>query len=43
MFQSNKEYMYFLIQSGVHTFLKESPNILLESKESLAKPLKKRI
>ncbi len=42
MFQSNKEYMYFLIQSGVHTFLKESPNILLESKESLAKPLKKK-
>jgi len=33
MFQSNKEYIDFLIQSGVHTFLKETPNNLLEMKE----------
>ena len=31
MFQSNKEYIDFLIQSGVHTFLKETPNNLLEN------------
>tara|TARA_Y100000996_G_scaffold365423_1_gene310173 strand:- start:187 stop:900 length:714 start_codon:yes stop_codon:yes gene_type:complete len=33
MFQSNKEYINFLIQSGVHTFLQETPNNLLEIKE----------
>jgi len=33
MFQSNKEYIEFLIQSGVHTFLKETPNNLLKNKE----------
>ncbi len=34
MFQSNKEYINFLINSGVHTFLKETPNKLLKSQES---------
>ena len=40
MFQSNKEYIDFLIQSGVHTFLKETPNNLLETKELEEKSLK---
>ena len=31
MFQSNKEYIDFLIQSGVHTFLKETPNNLIKT------------
>ena len=30
MFQSNKEYIEFLIKSGVHTLIKETPNNLLE-------------
>nr|MBT6353720.1 hypothetical protein [Pelagibacteraceae bacterium] len=34
MFQSNKEYIDFLIQSGVHTFLQETPNNLLKDKEN---------
>ena len=34
MFQSNKEYIDFLIQSGVHTFLQETPNNLLKKKEN---------
>ncbi len=34
MFQSNKEYIEFLIQSGVHTFLQEKPNKLLETHKS---------
>ena len=42
MFQSNKEYIDFLIQSGVHTFLKETPNNLLETKELKEKSLKKK-
>ena len=33
MFQSNKEYIEFLTQSGVHTFLKETPNNLIKDKE----------
>ncbi len=33
MNQSNKEYIELLIQSGVHTFLKETPNNLLDSEE----------
>ena len=33
MFQSNKEYIDFLIQSGVHTFLKETPNNLIKDKQ----------
>ena len=37
MFQSNKEYNDFLIQSGVHTFLKETPNKLLENQENQSK------
>ena len=37
MFQSNKEYINFLIQSGVHTFLKETPNKLLENQQNLTK------
>ena len=41
MFQSNKKYIDFLIQSGVHTFLKETPNNLLETKELKEKSLKK--
>ena len=34
MFQSNKEYINFLIQSGVHTFLKETPNNLIQVKKN---------
>jgi len=37
MFQSNKEYNDFLIQSGVHTFLQETPNKLLETQENQSK------
>jgi DNA polymerase len=33
MFQSNKKYFEFLAQSGVHTFLKETPNNLIKDKE----------
>ena len=33
MFQSNKEYIDFLFKCGVHTFLKETPNNLLNNKE----------
>ena len=33
MFQSNKEYIEFLRQSGVHTFLQEKPNNLIQNKE----------
>ena len=33
MFQSNKEYIDFLIHSGVHTFLNEKPNNLIKDKE----------
>ncbi len=33
MFQSNKEYIEFLTQSGVHTFLQETPNNLMEDKK----------
>ena len=29
MFQSNKEYIDFLIQAGVHTILRETPNNLI--------------
>ena len=32
MFQSNKEYLEFLKQSGVHSFLQETPNNLFENK-----------
>ena len=43
MFQSNKEYNNFLKQSGVHTFLQETPNKLLETQENQSKsPEKKR-
>ena len=42
MFQSNKEYIDFLIQSGVHTFLKETPNNLLETQELKEKSLIKK-
>ena len=42
MFQSNKEYIEFLRKSGVHTFLKETPNNLLETKELKEKSLKKK-
>ena len=42
MFQSNKEYIDFLIQSGVHTFLKETPNNLLKTKELKEKSLTKK-
>ena len=34
MNQSNKEYIELLIQSGVHTLLKETPNNYLESKDN---------
>ena len=33
MFQSNKEYLEFLKQSGVHSFVQETPNNLFEDKE----------
>ncbi len=33
MFQSNKEYIEFLMQSGVHTFLKETPNKLIQDQK----------
>ncbi len=42
MFQSNKEYNDFLIQSGVHTFLKETPNNLLETQENQSKSPEKK-
>ena len=42
MFQSNKEYIDFLIKSGVHTFLKETPNNLLENEELKQKSFKKK-
>jgi len=42
MFQSNKEYNDFLIQSGVHTFLQETPNKLLETQENQSKTLEKK-
>ena len=37
MFQSNKEYIEFLRQSGVHTFLQETPNKLLENQQNQSK------
>ena len=33
MFQSNKEYLEFLKQSGVHSFLQETPNNHFEGKQ----------
>ena len=42
MFQSNKEYNDFLIQSGVHTFLQETPNKLLETQENQSKSQEKK-
>ena len=42
MFQSNKEYNNFLVQSGVHTFLQEKPNKLLENQENLSKSQEKK-
>jgi len=33
MFQSNKEYIEFLMQSGVNAFLNETPNNLIKDKE----------
>ena len=42
MFQSNKEYINFLIQSGVHTFLKETPNKLLENQQNQSKSKEKK-
>ncbi len=43
MFQSNKEYINFLLQSGVHTFLKETPNKLLESEKLSENTLEKKV
>ena len=37
MFQSNKEYLEFLKQSGVHSFLQEAPNNLFENKQKQPK------
>ena len=37
MFQSNKNYLEFLKQSGVHSFLQESPNNLFENKQKQPK------
>ena len=42
MFQSNKKYNDFLIQSGVHTFLQETPNKLLETQENQSKSPEKK-
>ena len=42
MFQSNKEYNDFLIKSGVHTFLQETPNKLLETQENQSKSPEKK-
>ena len=42
MFQSNKEYKNFLIQSGVHTFLKDTPNKLLENQQNQPKSKEKK-
>ena len=36
MFQSNKEYLEFLKQSGVHSFLKETPNNYLKDQQNEA-------
>ena len=33
MFQSNKEYLEFLKQSGVHSFLQETPNNLFDDQQ----------
>ena len=38
MFQSNKEYLEFLKQSGVHSFLQETPNNLLEEQQKQTQP-----
>ncbi len=38
MFQSNKEYINFLMRSGVHTFLQEIPNNLIEDAKKQEKP-----
>ena len=43
MFQSNKEYINFLIQSGVHTFLKDTPNKLLENQQNHPKSKEKEL
>ena len=37
MFQSNKEYLEFLKQSGVHSFLQETPNNLLQDEQKKTK------
>ena len=37
MFQSNKEYLEFLKQSGVHSFLQETPNNLLQDEQKETK------
>ena len=37
MFQSNKEYLEFLKQSGVHSFLQETPNNLLQDEQKQSK------
>ena len=37
MFQSNKEYLEFLKQSGVHSFLQETPNNLLDDPQQQTK------
>ena len=42
MFQSNKEYIDFLIQSGVHTFLQETPNNLIKNQEINTKVVEKK-
>ena len=42
MFQSNKQNINILIQSGVHTFLKETPNKLLENQQNQSKSKEKK-
>ena len=39
MFQSNKEYLEFLKQSGVHSFLQETPNNLFEDQQKQTHPV----
>ena len=43
MFQSNKEYLEFLKQSGVHSFLQETPNNLLQDEQKKSKHNEKKV
>ena len=43
MFQSNKEYLEFLKQSGVHSFLQETPNNFLQDEQKQSKHNEKKL